>query len=306
VKSFLAALCVLAALACGGVRAQEAWQSGTDGLAPIPPLTARVTDKTGTLSDADRTALEDKLARYEQQSGNQLVVLMVPSTQPEPIEAYSLRVAEAWKIGRKGSDNGALFVVAKNDRKMRIEVGYGLEGVLTDVQSRRIIGDDVAPLFRDGKFAAGINAGVDRIIAITGQGAAGAAPASAARTPPRNRGGGFDLETLLIILFVGVPVLGGILKSIFGRVLGSAFGAGIVGFAAWMLAGSLVIAGIAGVVGLLVMLMLGVGSTLGRRGGMYIPMGGGFGGGGFGGGRGGGAGAGRGGGTGGGATGGGG
>jgi uncharacterized protein len=285
VKRFLAALCVLAALACGGARAQ--WETGSDGLAPIPPLTARVTDKTGTLSDADRTALEDKLTRYEQQSGNQLVVLMVPSTQPEPIEAYSLRVAEAWKIGRKGSDNGVLFVIAKNDRKMRIEVGYGLEGVLTDVQSRRIIGDVVAPLFRENKFAAGVDAGVDRIIQITGQ-AGGAAPASAARAPARHQDG-FDLQTLLIVLFVGVPVLGGILKSIFGRVLGSTFGAGIVGFAAWMLAGSLAIAVIAGIVGLLVMLVLGVGSTLGRRGGMYIPTGGwggggGFGGGGFGGG----------------------
>jgi len=190
VKSFLAALCVLATLACSVAGAQGAWESTSEGLAPIPPLTARVTDRTGTLTDTERAALEDKLARYESQTGNQLVVLMVPSTKPEAIETYSIRVAEAWKIGRKGSDNGVLFLVAKDDRKMRIEVGYGLEGVLTDVQARRIIGDVVAPLFRQGKFAAGVDAGVDRIIALTRQGGATAQPAPV--KSPRNRGG-FDL-----------------------------------------------------------------------------------------------------------------
>src|SRR4029434_327178 len=95
---------------------------------------------------------------------------------PEPIEAYSLRVAEKWKIGRKGQDNGALFLIAKNDRKMRIEVGYGLEGVLPDVTANRIIREDVAPAFREGKFAAGINAGVDRIIAVVGGGGQSSSP----------------------------------------------------------------------------------------------------------------------------------
>ena len=119
-------------------------------------------------SPAEAAALETKLADWEARTSNQLVVLMVPTTQPEPIEAYSLRVAEKWKIGRKGQDNGALFLIAKNDRKMRIEVGYGLEGVLPDVTANRIIREDVAPAFREGKFAAGINAGVDRIIAVVG------------------------------------------------------------------------------------------------------------------------------------------
>ncbi|HSV17714.1 MAG TPA: TPM domain-containing protein [Casimicrobiaceae bacterium] len=288
-KSVCAALTLAAALALPApARAQSGWESGTDGLAPIPPLTARVTDRTGTLAPNERAALDDKLARFEAQSGDQVVVLMVPSTKPEPIEAYSIRVAEAWKIGRKGSDNGVLFLVAKDDRKMRIEVGYGLEGVLTDAMSRRIIADDVAPKFREGHFAAGIDAGVDRIIATIG------APGSAAATPPTrtSRGpargiGGMDFQTLLILLFVGVPVLGGILKRVFGRLLGSTFGAGIVGFGASFVLGSLVLGALAGVVAFVILLFLGMGSTFGRRGGIYVPTGG-WGGGGFGGGGGGG------------------
>ena len=160
VRAFAAALALLAASAVA-LAQPSTWEPTSEGLAPIPALRARVTDETATLSATDRQALEAKLADWEQRSGNQLVVLLVPSTKPEPIEAYSIRVAEAWKIGRKGQDNGALFVVAKEDRKMRIEVGYGLEGVLTDAASRRIIAEDVAPLFRQNRFAAGINAGVD-------------------------------------------------------------------------------------------------------------------------------------------------
>jgi uncharacterized protein len=254
-------------------------QGGAGDLVAIPPLTARVTDLTGTLTAAERSALEDRLAQYERNTGNQLVVLIVPTTKPEAIEAYSIRVAEAWKIGRKGSDNGVLFVIAKNDRQMRIEVGYGLEGMLTDVQARRVIGDVVAPYFRDNHFAAGIQAGVDRIIAITSQGAAGAvAPEPAQREQRRES---FDPFTWLVLLFIVVPVVGRILRGIFGRVGGSLIGGGVMGAGAWLLAGSLAIAAVAGIVGFIVMLFLGLGPALGRRGGMYIPTGG-WGGGGFG------------------------
>jgi uncharacterized protein len=131
------------AIIASAALAQPAWQSTSEGLAPIPALKARVTDVTNTLTSGEMSALETKLADWEQKSGNQLVVLLVPTTRGEPIEGYSLRVAEAWKIGRKGQDNGALFVVAKDDRKMRIEVGYGLEGVLTDVTSSAMIRRDV-------------------------------------------------------------------------------------------------------------------------------------------------------------------
>src|SRR4029079_12601384 len=204
-------------------------------------------------------------------TGNQLVVLLIPSTKPEPIEAYSIRVAEAWKIGRKGQDTGAWFGVAKDARKMRIEVGYGLEGVLTDVTSRRIIAEDVAPLFRSNKFGAGIDAGVDRIIAVVGSGAP--LPAQQRATPAR-RTQGFDFETLLILLFVGVPVLGGILSRIFGRMLGSTVGAGVVGAGAWVVAGSIAIGVGAGLIALVIMLLFSAGGGIGRRGGTWIPTGG--------------------------------
>jgi uncharacterized protein len=207
-----------------------------------------------------------------------MVVLMVPSTKPEPIETYSIRVAEAWKIGRKGQDNGVLFLIAKDDRKLRFEVGYGLEGVLTDVTSRRIIAETVAPFFRQNQFAAGVNAGVDRVIAVVGKGEPLAAkPAEKAR-----RGaGGFDFQTLLIVLLVVVPVVGGILARVFGKVLGSTVGGGAVGTIAWFVGGSLAIAGLAGIVGFIVMLLFSGTGGIGRRGGGWIPIGGG---GGFGGG----------------------
>src|SRR6185295_7493837 len=197
--------------AASGLFAQ-AWEAGTDGLLPVPPLTARVTDLTQTLAPAEAAALETKLADWEARTSTQLVVLLVPTTQPEPIEAYALRVAEKWKIGRKGQDNGALFVVAKNDRKMRIEVGYGLEGVLPDVTANRIIREDVAPPFREGKFEAGINAGVDRIIAAVGGESASPVTQAAAKV----RRSGFNIETFLVILFFVVPVAGGVLRKLFG------------------------------------------------------------------------------------------
>ncbi len=278
---------MLLLVAAAPLRAQ-AWEAGTDGLLPIPPLTAHVTDLTQTLAPAEKQSLEAKLVDWESRTGNQLAVLMVPTTQPEPIEAYSLRVAEKWQIGRKGKDNGVLFLVAKNDKKMRFEVGYGLEGTLTDVTARRIIAENVAPMFREGKFAAGIDAGVDRVISVVAEGKP-LPPAKAATT--HRTGGGFDFGTLLLVLFIVVPIVGGILRSIFGKVLGSTVGAGIVGVGAWLVIGSLVVAGIAAVVAFFVMIFAGagVGAAMGRRGGgVFIPTGGGWGGGGFGGGGGGG------------------
>jgi uncharacterized protein len=261
----------------------HAWEAGSDGLLPIPPLRERVTDLTGTLAPADAQALVAKLAAWEQQTGNQLAVLIVPTTKPEPIEAYSIRVADAWKIGRKGQDNGALLVVAKDDKKLRIEVGYGLEGVLTDATSRRIIAETIAPFLRQNQFAQGINAGVDQIIAVVTKGEPMAAK-PAAKTPSRS-GGGFPIEMLLIVVFVVVPVLGGVLRRIFGKGIGSTVGAGIVGAGAWVVAGSILVAVIAAVVAFLVMLFAGAGSGLTRRGGgVWIPTGGGGWGGGGGGG----------------------
>ena len=257
-----------------------AWEAGTDGLLPVPPLAARVTDRAQTLSPAEQQALEAKLADWEARTSNQLAVLIVPTTQPEPIEAYSIRVAEAWKLGRKGNDNGVLFLVAKNDRKMRIEAGYGLEGTLTDVTSRRIIAEDVAPLFREGKFAAGINAGVDRITKVVAEGRP--LPPRPSGAKPKADAGGFDFGTLALILFIVVPVVGVVLRSIFGKLLGSTVGGAVVGAAAWFFVGSLVVAIIGGIVAFIVMIFSGPGGGRpGRGGGLSLPAGGWGGGGGF-------------------------
>jgi uncharacterized protein len=265
---------VLALLALPGAVNALAWDPPREGLQSVPTLSARVTDVTGTLSAGERQALEAKLADWEARTTNQLAVLIVPTTKPETIEEYSLRVAEAWKIGQKGKDNGAVFVIAKNDKQMRIEVGYGLEGELTDVAARRVIGDTVAPLFSRGQFAAGIDAGVDRIIAVVG----------GTDTPPPNkesrRGrsrGGFDIGTLALILLVAVPALGAILRSILGNVGGSVAGTAIVGGAAWLFAGSLIIAAVAAIIAFVVISF----SAFGGRGGpgLWFPGGGGGGGG---------------------------
>src|SRR3954468_967079 len=132
----------------------------------VPPLSGRVVDQTGTLSSADIDSLTWRLEELETRKGSQLAVLIVPTTAPETIEQYSIRVAEAWKVGRKKIDDGAILVVAKNDRKLRIEVGYGLEGALNDVTAKRIIDEIITPKFRTGDFAGGISAGVDRIVRL--------------------------------------------------------------------------------------------------------------------------------------------
>ncbi len=279
----------LAAFALAAMPSLAAWEPATGGLAPIPALTARVTDATGTLTPDERSEIEGRIGTFEQKTGGQLVVLMVPSTQPEPIESYSIRVAEAWKIGRKGQDNGILFLIAKNDRKMRFEVGYGYEGVLPDALARGVIGDTVAPLFGQNKFAAGIDAGIDRVTDILTKSGEVSAPPPLTQRGKRGKASNFDPGLIFILLFVVIPVFGGILKAIFGKLFGSTIGGGIVGAVAWFLVGSLALAGIAGVVSLLVMLFFGGGGglTRGGRGGIFPGGfgggGGGFGGGGFGG-----------------------
>ena len=162
-RVWVAAIALVAALAA---TAAVPWDPPRDGLQPVPPLQARVTDLTGTLSATERQALEAKLADWEARTTNQLAVLIVPTTKPEAIEQYAIRVADAWKIGQKGKDNGAILLVAKDDKQIRLEVGYGFEGVLTDLTSRRIIAETIAPLFSKGQFAAGISAGIDRIISV--------------------------------------------------------------------------------------------------------------------------------------------
>jgi uncharacterized membrane protein YgcG len=150
----------------------------------VPRLQARVTDLTATLAASDTANLEDTLKELETRSGAQVAVLLVPTTQPETIEQYSIRVVEAWKLGRKDKDNGVLLLVAKNDRKVRIEVGYGLEGAIPDVTAFRIINEDITPRFKQGDFAGGIAAGVARIAALIEGGDKAASEADSPGPPP--------------------------------------------------------------------------------------------------------------------------
>ena len=142
------------------------WVAPALALVAVPPLTGRVVDQTGTLSSGDIASLTQTLKDLETRKGSQIAILIVPTTDGEAIAAFSLRVAEAWKIGRKKIDDGALLVIAKNDRHLRIEVGYGLEGALNDVTTKRIIDEVITPKFKSGDFAGGVSAGIDRMIAI--------------------------------------------------------------------------------------------------------------------------------------------
>ncbi|HYC48732.1 MAG TPA: TPM domain-containing protein [Burkholderiales bacterium] len=257
-----------------------AWAAAIAQVA-VPPLTARVTDVTGTLSAEQRARLEDRLAAFETRKGTQLAVLIVPTTQPEAIEQFGIRVAEQWKVGRKGVDDGAILIIALKDRELRIEVGYGLEGALTDATANRIIDEFIVPHFKQGDFYGGIDAGLSRMMAVI-EGEELPPPARGSGGP---QGGGW--EQFAVIAFLLVFVVGGIVRAIFGRFLGSGIIAGLAGFAAWLMIGSLIAAIAICVIAWLLSLMGGMaGLPSARRGGWYSggPMGGWGGGGGGGGG----------------------
>ncbi|WP_454650851.1 TPM domain-containing protein [Bradyrhizobium liaoningense] len=212
----------------------------------VPQLTGRVVDQTGTLSSSDVATLSQKLQDFESRKGSQIAVLIVPTTQPETIEQFSIRVAEAWKIGRKKIDDGAILVVAKNDRHLRIEVGYGLEGALTDVTSRRIIDEVITPKFRTGDFAGGISDGVDRMIrAVDGE-------PLPVPSPTVHFGNLDDLAPLFIVtLFVSIGV-GGFFRAVLGRLLGSLTTGGIIAALTWLILGSAGLAAALGVLGFII------------------------------------------------------
>jgi len=257
-------------LAAGGAFAQ--------GLLPIPTLTARVIDQTGTLDGAQRNGLETKLAAFEQRKGSQIVVLMVPTTAPEDIASYTQRLGDAWKIGRKDVGDGLLVVVAKDDRKMRIATAKALEGAVPDLAAARIIDEEMKPRFRNGDFAGGLNAAVDRLIGLV--------DGEPLPEPSRNTGGGgggnegFDWENLAIFLFVGVFVGAPIARAIFGKKLGTMFIGGGVGVVVFFITTSIAIAVIAALVALIVSLVAGTGRPGGGGGGGWSSGGGGWGGGG--------------------------
>lgn len=249
--------------------------------AAVPSLTARVTDLTGTLTREQQATLEQKLQQFETEKGSQVAVLMVPTTQPESIEQYSIRVVEQWKLGRKGTDDGALLIVAKDDRTVRIEVGYGIEGVLTDAISSRIIREDIVPQFKEGNFFEGVDAGTDRIMSvIRGEALPPPSHARNGKTEP--------IRQLLPALLVLTVVLGGALRAFLGRGPGAVVTGGVVGFIGWLLSGIIVVGAMAGAIALFFTLVGGtpVGWRSGRGHGWGGSGRGGFsgGGGGFGGG----------------------
>jgi len=215
----------------------------------VPPLTARVTDLTGTLSGDTVNRLEAQLAALETAKGSQLAVLMVPTTQPEDIEQYGIRVADLWQLGRKGIDDGAILLVAKNDRRVRIEVGRGLEGALPDVIANRIITETVTPRFKTGDYDGGVQAGIDRMVAVVN----GEPLPEPDRKWERHSGLGDFLPLLLVVVFVA----SGVLRSLFGRLFGSLATGGLSAAIAWLLSHLLPIGVGAGVLGFLFALLLG-------------------------------------------------
>ena len=270
-----------------------AWAApGSDAAGPvaIPALSARVTDLTGTLSAGQKADLEQKLSAFEARKGSQVVVLILSSTQPETIEQFGIRLFDAWKVGRKGVDDGVMLIIAKDDRRLRIEVGYGLEGALNDATAKRIISETITPPFKAGDFPGGVEAGVDAILKVVDGEQLPEPTVESARLA--NGGGTVNLDDIPEAMFIGVliaVVVGGtVLRHLLGNMIGCSVVGGVTGTIGW-----LVVGGIAGAVGgVLVGIILALfgldiilsgifsGGSGGRSGGGGFSGGGGSGGGG--------------------------
>jgi uncharacterized protein len=240
------------------------WASVALAVVAVPPLVGRVVDQTGTLSSGDVASLTQTIRDFEARKGSQIAVLIAPTTDGEAIEQFSLRVAEAWKIGRKKIDDGAVLVIAKNDRHLRIEVGYGLEGALTDVTTKRIIDEEITPKFKSGDFAGGVSAGINRMIrVIDGE------KLPAPEPPHWQHTGLFDVSDMFNpFLLIPVFLLGGVMRSMLGRLVGSVVSGGVVTLVAWFLFGSVAAAMVAGAIAFVFVLFNDAvtSSTPGRRG----------------------------------------
>ena len=234
-------------------------------LVAIPELKTRVTDLTQTLSQPQQAALEAKLAAFEQKKGSQIALLIVPTTQPEDIAQYSIRVTDAWKLGREKVDDGLLILIATEDRKMRIEVGYGLEGPIPDLTAKRVINEVISPKFKQGDFYGGLDSGVDSLIGLV-DGEPLPEPASPAFS-------GMGIQNMLPLLLFGGLISGLFLRSMFGTFPGSALNGGLVGGAVWLLGAALGGAAIFAFVAFIFTMMMGGGRSGSGYGG--IPMGGG-------------------------------
>ena len=246
------------------------WGFAASADVAVPPLSGRVVDQTGTLSSDTIASLTQTLRGLELRKGSQVAVLIVPTTAPETIEQYSIRVAEAWKIGRKKIDDGALLVVAKDDHKLRIEVGYGLEGSLTDVTASRIISEIITPKFRSGDFASGISDGVEKIIGVIDGEPLPPPPSTQSFSAPAH------LEDLFpILLFVAV-IVGGLSRALLGRLFGSVATGGIIGVVAWFLIGSVALCALSAVIAFIITMFADSVASSGGRGGGWSGGGGSF------------------------------
>lgn len=262
IRLALTALLLFAAALFGG-------HALAQGLLPVPKLDARVIDQTGTLTPSERASLEAKLQAFEQQKGSQIVMLMVPTTAPEDIASYANRVGNTWKIGRRDVGDGILVIVAKNDRKMRIEVAKTLEGAVPDLAAAHIIDEAMKPRFRQNDFAGGLDAAADQLIARVKGEPLPEVDARGGDFGGDGRGGdGFNWQDLAVFLFIAVMVGGPIARRIFGKITGSLAMGGITGLVVMMLTSSIVIAVLAGLAALLfTLLSMAFGAGPLRRGG---------------------------------------
>jgi uncharacterized protein len=232
----------------------------------VPDLSGRVIDLTGTLDASQQQVLAQRLGIFEQKKGTQIAVLIIPATNAEPIEQFSMRVAEQWKLGRKKIEDGAILVIAKNERRLRIEVGYGLEGALNDAVSKRIIDEVISPLFQRGDFYGGISAGIDAMIRVI--------EGESLPEPARKHDWQVSGPGLLPLIVFAALVIGGLMRALLGRVKGALAASGLLGLAVWLLSGMALLALLSAAMGLVVTLAggrMGSGWQGGRRQGGFHP-----------------------------------
>jgi len=242
---------------------------------PVPALSARVIDQTATLAAPELAALDAKLAAFEADAGPQIVILLVSSTAPEDITSYAQRIADSWKIGRREVGDGVLLLVAKDDRRVRIEVAKALEGAIPDLAARQVIDRAITPAFRAGDYARGLDQALDQLIArIRGENL----PLPAAGQPGVGAPG-LQLQDMLIFFFAAVPIIGSVLTGMLGRKLGAVATAAAAGGIGWWISASLLLAGGAAVVALVLVGLFGLGSAVRRSSRGNLPHIGGWGGG---------------------------
>jgi len=230
------------ALGAPGLHAQD--------VLPVPALSSHVIDTTATLSAAQQQALDSKLTAFEASSGAQLVVLMVPTTAPEDIASYANRVGNAWKIGRKDVGDGLILLIAKDDRKLRIEVAKTLEGAIPDLMAKRVIDQTIAPRLKEGDFAGGIDAGLEQLMGLV-RGEALPAPTTAGGKPQAS----FQWMDLAVFLFFAVAVGGSMARRVLGNKLGSLMTGGIAGGLVLFVTSSTILAGLAAIAALVLTLL---------------------------------------------------